>query len=178
MGEDAVGALVADHVGVDRQQAPVGVGGGADRDRLVAGVAGGEQVLGPVLDPADRAAEPQRQPGDEDFLGIGVALLAERPADVGAAHPRRAGLQPEQLGGHLGEPVGSLARGPDQDPVGLRDRQRAAALHRSGRVAGVAEVALDDDRGGVEGRVDLAFLEVRVVEDVGLLEEERRVRLA
>src|SRR3546814_2251856 len=75
------------------------VDGGRGLPILVALLMGGDEMLAPVLDPFDRAAERHRDRRNEDVLGIGLHLRPEAAADVRSddAHLVRRQLH------HLGE---------------------------------------------------------------------------
>jgi hypothetical protein len=55
---EGVGPHVAGQVEAERQQVPVGVHRRLDPQVLLAGVGRGQQVLAPVLDPADWPPQP------------------------------------------------------------------------------------------------------------------------
>jgi hypothetical protein len=93
MGAD-VGALVVPELVVDCEQPSVAVDARLDPVGLLARVVGADQVLAPVLDPFDRAPEPQRRDADQHVLRIELAADAEAAADMRLvhAHRRRAAL--------------------------------------------------------------------------------------
>ena len=86
-GPAEVGAGVVEDVQIAMPHPPVAVGRDAERHEEVSAVGGGLEVLGAGGVPADRAAEPQGEPGDEDLLGIEVRLGAEPAADFGSDGP-------------------------------------------------------------------------------------------
>ena len=72
---------------VGQGQDPAGVvEGGGDAVVLLAGMVDRDQVLGPVLGPRDRAAEPASKPRAEEGLGLELAPDAEPAARVDAVH--------------------------------------------------------------------------------------------
>ncbi len=109
---------------------------------------GGLEVLGPGGVPADRAAEPQGEPGDQDLLGVEVRLGAEAAADLGGDGPD-AFLGDSQDARHARlHPMRGLGGGPHRDPV---------AVHPGGdrpRFHGAWDQALDPE---VERHLDLTL---------------------
>ena len=108
-----------------------------DLVHLLPTVRSGDEVLGPVLDPLDRALQPVREQRDRQILRIQVVLGPERAADVGDddAHvPRReTGKQRDEVP----DRVRALGRGPDRQPLprGFPFCSDAAGLERDARVA-------------------------------------------
>ena len=60
---------VLDELGVEGEDAPVGVDGGADRHPVVAGVLAGDEVLAAVLDPLHRTVHEAAGDDDRDLVG-------------------------------------------------------------------------------------------------------------
>ena len=93
----AVGPVVLDDVVGQGQDPAAGVEGGRDPVVLLPGVVHRHQVLGPVLGPLDRAAEPQGQPGDRGSprgrtrRGRRTRRPRRSRARGSASRPRRAG---------------------------------------------------------------------------------------
>ena len=97
----------------------------------------GEEILGPLLDPAHRSLELFREVADEGFLREGRQLQAEGPPharlddlDLVLAHPQRLG-QKEPQG------VRRLGRRPERQlvAVALVEGEVAARLDRGAGVA-------------------------------------------
>ena len=99
---------------------------------VVAGEAGGHEVLGAVLHPLDRLADHQRGDDRADVAGVDRDLVAEAAADVGRDDPDLVLGQPRHQGVDGPVRVRSLAGGPQRelasDPLVVRDA--AAGLHR------------------------------------------------
>ena len=80
-------ALVGEHLDAQGEDAPL------VRERelalhvVVAGEAGGDQVLGAALDPLHRLADHERRRGGDHVAGVDRHLVAEPAADVGADDP-------------------------------------------------------------------------------------------
>ena len=178
---DGVRAGVADQRAPERADDPVAAGGHLGVVHVVAGLGAGEEVLAPVLEPAHGSAEPARDLGHRDVLGIEVHLRSEPAADRRAEDAQLRVRDAEGLGQPRAHQVRRLGRGPHgEHPVHrIERRHHAARLHRRGRAARVAERLGDADRRRLEARLDGAVLEARVEDDVvaQLLEEPRRARL-
>ncbi len=69
-----------------------------------------QEALGAGCDPAHRAAEPARREGDDAFLRIELALVAEAAADVGRDHAQRALGDAELLGHRAADVMRRLGR--------------------------------------------------------------------
>ena len=128
---------------------------------LVAGPAGGRQVLLAILDPLDRHRELRGREHDRHLFALDEDLLPE-------AAPRVPGDRPDPV---LGDPEQPRA----ERPVLVRCLRR----HPHGDLTG-AGIALDHQPSGLEGHrcvgllVDRAFDEVRRVRERGLEPLERR----
>ncbi len=77
-----IAALVVEELVFDPEDAPFGIDRGAQLVALLARVVGRDQMLAPILDPLDRAVEPQRRDADQHVLGVELAPDAEAAADV------------------------------------------------------------------------------------------------
>ena len=86
-GPAEVGARVVEDVQIAVPHPPVAVGRDGERHEEVSAVGGGLEVLGAGRRPADRPAQMEGEPGDEDLLGIEVRLGAEPAADFGSDGP-------------------------------------------------------------------------------------------
>ena len=76
-----IGAHVGQQLDAHRGDPPIGVGRHLDVLDLAATLDGGVGVLGPLLDPAHRLAQPTGQRQGEGLLGIDVELASEASAD-------------------------------------------------------------------------------------------------
>jgi len=161
-----MGPNVADDISLDRQQRAVRRRRGTHTYALITGMRGGEQILRAVLEPFDSSAEAEREPGDQDVLGVDVRLPAEATAEIGDDHAHARSAQAEQLRDRLGELVRSLRRGPQQRPSLAGHGQRPAGLDRQCAVARVLERALNGRGRGCESLVDVTRLDRGVVEHV------------
>jgi hypothetical protein len=109
------------------------VEGGGDAVVLLAGMVRRHQVLGPVLGPLDRAAQPDGQPRDEEVLRVELAPDAEPAARVDGVHVDQRLVQAEQARQQVAVEHRHLGHAEDVelDPVsGSRHRQQAAGLER------------------------------------------------
>ena len=115
-------------------------------------------VLGALLHPADRAAQPLRQHDGEDLLGVDVQLGAEAAAD-GRRHDAQLGLGGARRDGeHDLQDVGDLRGRVDGELAaeGLRHDHEAAGLH-GGRDEALLHVGPLDPVGGArKGALDAA----------------------
>ena len=102
-----------------------------DGHRLVvlARMAGRQQVLHPVLDPAHRRAEPDRDRGHRQLFWIQVGLHAERAADIGHHHLDAMLVDADQLlGQEIALDVRPLTAGVEQQaPLRTIEHCQAAA---------------------------------------------------
>ena len=118
-GADRIpGAAVGNEAVAECEQPAVVVEARLDIVDLVARMAGGHEMLVPVLDPPDRPFHRAREERNEQFLGIDVAFDAKTAADVerDAADAR---LGHVQHGGRLApQPVHDLAGRPDRHRIG------------------------------------------------------------
>ena len=153
-----VAALVVAELVLDRQHPPVGI----DRDpgamTLFAALVGRRQMLLPVLDPFDRAAEPPRRGQDQHVLGIELAADPEPAADMALVELDLRVREPEHP--HQGflvavRDLGRPVQFEDAAP-GVVDPERAARLQRRAGMAPGREVELDHPVGAGEGRRDVA----------------------
>ncbi len=139
---------------------PVGVGG--DLVVVVAGVRGGQQVLGAVLDPAQRVIALERQRRQHDLLGVEPRLRAEPAADIGRDDAQAALLDIEDLAERDADRMRRLGRGINHDlvePV-VAISQDGAAFERRAGLPVHAVFAGDRDLGGAGGGLDIAALDV------------------
>ncbi len=116
---------------------------------------GGEEVLAPRLRPLHRPIEPPGGRGDDQVLGVRVALDAEPAAGVHHHHAHVLLGEPEGGRDARAEAVGALARRP----------QREAAVGAGGRG--------DDPAGLDRDPVHPADAEARLHHDVGAREARR-----
>ena len=133
-------------------------------DLLLVGVGAGEQVLPPILDPANGTLEPQSQAGDHDLLGKDMGLEAEATTDLGGDDADRLLRQAHAAGDQRPRQMRHLGRGPDRKPVADGRRDDAPVLERKRRLTHGPEGALNDLGGARELRLDVAAL-VAGVED-------------
>ena len=118
LGVGEEGALVGEHVDAERQD-PALV-----RERqlalhvVVAGEAGGDEVLAAGLDPLHRLAEQQRRRGRHDVAGVDRHLVAEAAADVGADDADVLLRQPGHHGEQRADGVRRLRGHPDRRLAG------------------------------------------------------------
>ncbi len=140
-----------------------------DLQAVGAGVASGDEVLPPVLDPLERQAQVVGGHHDGDLLGAHGALLAEAPADVALAHPdpvvRQTGhpgrCRPNLVHPLAGAPDAQLAFvriPPGDDPVGL---------HRDLGLAVLVEGGTDHVRRRRQRLLQLGVVEALLLHHVG-----------
>ena len=109
-------------------------------------MAAGEEVLGALLDPFDRARELAGQIRDDDLLGKGGDLLTEAAPDVWLDDPYGRLRDTERLGQEDPERVGILGGGPDRQllRVGVPRGGVGPGLDRRGHVPLRLRDAADD----------------------------------
>ena len=156
MGAD-VGAHVVDEGGIDGEQAAVAVRGQGQVPMLFAGVVGGQEVLAAVLDPAHRPAEPARQVGNEEVLGIELAAGAEAAAHVALDEADLVLADVQQVGQHAPVEVRNLGHTPHRHSLatGVPLGKETPGLHGQRGVAAHRERAAEHARGGPDDGVDV-----------------------
>ena len=118
-------------------------------------------MLAPVLDPAQRPAGAHRRPRHRDLLRLQYALVAEATAHVRRDDPHVRLVEPQELREPGADEVRHLGGGVDDElPLALVVAgKHRLALHRRHALAGGAVLALDDDRGALLHRRDVAVHE-------------------
>ena len=157
-GVEAVGAEIFQDRDLQRGDAALGVGGGAGLHGLLAGVAGGQQVLAPALAPAHGAVEGAGQGGDGQLFAVQGDLLAERAANVGADDRDLGFGQPKPLGELRAIGMRRLVacvHGQVLAPL-VPDRAAAACLQRRVRLAVLGEFRFHDTMRGGEATCGVA----------------------
>ena len=134
----------------------------------VAREAGGDQVLGPVLDPLHRPAEQQRRGGRHDVARVHRHLVAESAADVRREDPDVLLRQARDQREHGADRVRGLGRHVDRHLAGAHVHvgEAAARLQRRRMHAGVVGVQRDDRLSSGERRVGRVLVAVLPVVDV------------
>ena len=124
-------------IGIERELGPT---------EVIAPLVVRDETLGAARNPPHRTPQPARRPGDDRFLRIELALVAEAAADVGRDHAHRA-LGHAELLGHLpANVVGRLGRAVERELLGIRqaEREHRAWLDRRADQAVVDEIERDD----------------------------------
>ena len=175
-----VGAHRRLHIGLDAGDRAVLRRGQRELGGDVATVDGGDVVLGTLLDPLHRAAEPARQRHRERFLRVHVQLRAEASADVGSDHADlRLGDAEHELEREA-QDVRHLRRRPERDVAGRAHlREHATRLDRVRDQPRLVIAARDDDLGGGQrllGAVACELPDVALVR-AEVVVHERRVAL-
>ncbi len=88
----------------------------------------GDEALAAGGDPFHRPPQPPRRPGDDGFLGIVLALVAEAAADVGCDQPDRGLRQAELFGDGAADVVRYLRRAIERQLAGAAIGQHRARL--------------------------------------------------
>ena len=167
-GKDRIRADVGHHRRVDGQEAPLGIERQPDRHLLLVGVSARDEVLAPVLDPADRASQPEGERRHHDLLREDVRLEAEPAPHLGRDHADRLLRQPQAARDQGPGQVRHLGRGPDRDPAaGGGGGGDAAVLERERRRAGGPKRLLQDQRRPAELGVHVAAF-ILVPEEVAV----------
>jgi hypothetical protein len=146
--------------------------------RLIPRVDGRREMLSAILDPLHRLPDPPRQVGQQDVLGVNVALDPEASPDV-RGHAAHAGLvESEQIRDFAPNRVHHLGGGPDCQAVGTRVviSDDAPALHRHAGVSVVVEPSPERERRLAERGLHVALADLVLADDVRpqLWMEERR----
>ena len=143
-----VGAHVVDRLRVEPQEPPVRIEGEGQLVALLARVVDGAQVLRPVLDPLDGAAEPERRARDQEVFGVELPAGPEPAAHLRLDEADAVLGPAEHRGEHPAVEVRDLGRPPDREAgaaLGAAVRPRIGrgdqppGLHRHGGVPPGAE---------------------------------------
>ena len=143
---------------VDCEEAPALVGEGGHSVVMLAGVGACGEMLAPILDPAQRPAGAHRRPRHRDLLGLEHALVAEAAAHVGRDDPHVRLIEPEELREPGADEMRHLG-GRVHDELSLAlvvTGEHRLALQRRHALACGAVLALDNDRGALPDRLDVA----------------------
>ena len=160
-GPDRIGADVHRDLGVQPQK-PAGFGGeGGDPVVMLPRVRPSDEMLAPVLRPANRAAGLARHPGHRQLLGLEHTFVAEAAAHIRRDHPHLPLVEPEEFRQAGADQMRHLGGGIDDKlarllvPVG----QRSLALHRVHALPRGGIFPFDDDRRGLSQALDVAVEE-------------------
>ncbi len=154
-----IGALVEEELVLQGQDTPLGIDRDAGVMVLLARVVGRHQMLAPILDPFDRAAQPQRGEAHQKILGVKLAADAETAAGIALLQHDRGGGAAEHAGQCVAVAMRHLGRAIELEHVarGVEAGEGAARLQRRAAVPADRQVERDDGMGRGEGRVDLAI---------------------
>ena len=161
-------AVVGNHIGAQCEDLAVSGGGQFTGHVVVAGKAGGGQILDPVFHPLDRAAQHDGGHDGADIAGVNRHFVTEAAADVGRddAH---LGLRNAREHGHHGtHNVRRLAGevGGEFAADRIERGHRAAGLQRAGVHARVVHVLRDRHSRTGKHRVGSGFVAGFPGEDV------------
>ena len=139
----------------------VGVERGGDAVVLLAGMIRRHQVLGAVLGPLDRTAEPGGQPGDEEVLGVELAPDPEPAARVDGVHVDERLVQAEHARQQVAVEHRDLGHAEDVQAAGglIGHRQQAARFERHPGVPADRQLQAHDMPGVAEGGLRIAVAE-------------------
>ena len=131
---------------VDRENGAVGRDRGTNHMALLARVIGGDKMLAAVLDPLDRAAEPQRRHANQHVLRIKLTPHPEAAADIALMHMDRGGRPPQHEGKKIADAVRHLGGTMQFQNVarGIVTADGTARLDRHAGVAADREIKAHD----------------------------------
>ena len=92
---DRIGPGIDNDIGLKPDKRAIGFRMKRDRIMMFAGIGGRHQMLTAILDPADRAFDLHRHPGDVDLFGQQHAFIPEPAADIGRDNPHLILTQPQ-----------------------------------------------------------------------------------
>jgi hypothetical protein len=152
-------ALIVEEFVVDREDPAILVDRGAHMVMLLARMIGGHQMLAPVLDPFDRAAEPERGERNEHIFGIEFPADAETAADMPLVEMHRGRATPECAGEQVAGSVRHLGGAVKLENIGraIVSCERTARLQRDARMAPDREIELYDCVSRAEAGRDVAI---------------------
>ena len=156
-----IAAHVRERVDLGGEEAAVWVHGEFGGGDVVAAVIVGQECLGAIGGPFDRAVDLLRREGDCHFLLINPAFGTEAPADVGRYHPQLVfGGQPEHRHKQHPHPDRILVGDVDRHALveGIPGDVDRARLHRVGDQPVVAQLERDRVRGPGKGRLGRSFV--------------------
>ena len=153
-----IGALVVPDLGLQGEDASLGVDGEAGLVALLAALVGGHKVFLAVLDPLDRACETPRGQQHQQVLGIELAANPEPAPDMALEQVDALRREPQHPHQGLLVAVRDLGRAVELQPVarGVVDPDRAARLHRDAGMPPGPEVEGDHLMGLREPRPGIA----------------------
>ncbi len=160
---------VLEVIEADAEDAPGLVDSHRHGDPVGAGVATGDQVLPPVLDPLEGDAEVVGGQHDGDLLGPHRALLTEAATDVALGGPDAVLGQPGDPGRRRPHLVDPLAGAPDAQlvAVGIPADHHAMGFHRHLGLAVLAEGGGHHVGGGGQHLVEVGMLGAEALHHVG-----------
>ncbi len=133
-----------------------------------------QQMLATVLDPLDRRAQLQRQPGDDNLLRVDLRLDAKATAHVGGHDAHGLLVQAEQLGHHFPQAVRDLGGRPQRDPPvsAARGKHTAWFDRRASNARAVEPTPIHEHVGPGEALVDRADFDlapqIPVIRELGV----------
>ena len=146
---------------IEGRQPALRIGGRGHLEGRLARVIDRREMLEAVLDPAHGPLQPQRQPGDQEILGIELAPRAEAAADVGLGEAQDALGHLQHGGEHAAIGMRHLGGAEDlEQAAGLVIAcQQAAGLQRHGGMALDGECIAHRRSGIVQRFIHLAEIE-------------------
>ncbi len=157
-----IGAEIGGGGDIEGEEPALGIERQAGAGDVVASLRRGDEILGPLGDPLDRALQAAGGPEQQDVFRIDGILHAETTADVGGADAELLGGKVEESGQGIAQAVHGGAADDQVQTTGLRHGDGAAGLDRDDDQAGVHEIQRDRVRARGEGGVHrgaVAFLE-------------------
>ena len=141
-------AEIGEGLDLERQEMPLRIEREFRTCAMIARLVVGHETFAAARDPLDRTPQPARQPGDDGFLRIMLALVAEAAADIRRDHADAALRDAELFGHHPADVMGHLRRDMERELFApdLRRRHHRARLERGADQTIVDELEARDMR--------------------------------
>ena len=154
-----ISALIVKKPVVDGEDMPIRIDRRPHEVPLLARMVRRQQVLAPVLDPADRTAQPQRGNAQKKIVRIQLPPDAETAADIAAEQVHLRAVKPQGFGDQIAIGMRAFGRAVEFENAGFRidPRKPAPAFERHAAMPSDPQVQFDHLRRIGKCRIDIAI---------------------